>query len=654
MSRIILIALLGVATLFATLSVTASVAVAQDVPLIMEGKEALFQRVLVREKTHAFSEPNGTEGVEVPPLRALFVYKREEGWIKVGLNDDGADLFWLADTMVVDWKQNIVATFEGSSEVGRVLFFNDLDALYDVVESEDPSVPAATLRAEAERAENGEGTSETIVALGPRETIDQRQNLYVMPILESEEAILENGANINLLKVAVASIENEAPKPQINAPVHAPEELRKAYKAGVVFVVDTTISMQPYIHATRDALEAVLRRVEGSAASDAISFGLIGYRDNLNAAPGLEYDVKTFLDLTEGSSPEAFLASIANMSEAQSSSKNFREDSFNGVKHAISAMNWEGYHEKYIVLVTDAGPRVEGDPLSATNLGADGLNNIVKEKLGASIAVLHLRTDRGTKDHEAAELAYRALTRQANQPPLYFPVEDGNPEKYRETAQYLAGLIVDQVVSFREGAVPKDFSENQPDDPLQNAIGAAGRTMQLAFLGRTRGVKAPDVFEAYIGDRDFKRTGLKPLSIRLLLNKDQLSDLTEALTIIAEHGEASVINPNEFFAQVLGAAADMSRRPSNVAGRADATIADAVAIPEYLEGLPYKSRIMNITESDYVRLSISEQQGLVNEVAEKIERYKHYNQATDQWVDYLNTGGAAGSLLYPMKLDDLP
>lgn len=331
------------------------------------------------------------------------------------------------------------------------------------------------------------------------------------------------------------------------------------------------------------------------------------------------------------------------------------EDSFKGVEYAISAMNRDGFDARFIVLVTDAGPRVAGDPLSATGLSAKGLNSIVKERLGAAIAVMHLRTNRGSRDHESAELAYRALTRQANQSALYFPVPGGDPEKYRDGAQRLAGLIVGQVVLFRGGETHQDFAEDQPaDDPLESAIGAAGRTMQLAFLGRSQGVKAPDVFEAYIGDRDFRRTGLKPLSIRLLLNKAQLSDLTEALTIIAQRGEESVINPNEFFAQVLGGAADMSRRPNNVAGRADATLADAVAIPEYLEGLPYKSRIMNITESDYVRLTISEQQGLMNELFEKIERYKRYNQATDQWVDYLQTGGSAGSLLYPMKLDDLP
>jgi serine/threonine-protein kinase PpkA len=60
--------------------------------------------------------------------------------------------------------------------------------------------------------------------------------------------------------------------------------------------------MEPYIRGTRDALRAVLAQVEGSDAANAISFGLIGYRDNLDGAAGLEYDVKTFVDLQEGSS----------------------------------------------------------------------------------------------------------------------------------------------------------------------------------------------------------------------------------------------------------------------------------------------------------------------------------------------------------------
>jgi serine/threonine-protein kinase PpkA len=484
--------------------------------------------------------------------------------------------------------------------------------------------------------------------------VDQRQNLYVIPILESEEAIMESGTITNLLKVAVARSDRAGPRPELKAPINASDSVRKGYKAGVVFVVDTTVSMEPYIRGTRDALRAVLAQVEGSDAANAISFGLIGYRDNLDGAAGLEYDVKTFVDLQEGSSSEAFLSGIAEMTEAKASSRNFREDSFKGVEYAISAMNWMGFDARFIVVVTDAGPRLEGDPLSATGLSASGLNTIVKEQLGAAVAVMHLRTQRGNTDHDSAETAYRTLTRQENQPGLYFPVADGDAGLYRQEAERMATLIVDQILAFRGGQEPGDFEEPSDVDSLSRAISAVGQTMQLAFLGRTEGTRAPDVFEAYVSDRDFERTGLKPLSIRLLLNKAQLSDLSEALTLIAERGEASVINPDEFFAQVLGAAADMSRRPDRVAGRSGASLAEAAAIPEYLEGLPYKSRIMNITEEEYIRLPISQQQSIFNELWEKIERYKRYNQATDQWVDYLGTGETGDNLLYPMRLDDLP
>ena len=83
------------------------------------------------------------------------------------------------------------------------------------------------------------------------------------------------------------------------------------------------------------------------------------------------------------------------------------------------------------------------------------------------------------------------------------------------------------------------------------------------------------------------------------------------------------------------------------------TLAEAVSISELLDGLPYKSRVMTITEDDWVRMSISEQQALVNDLYDKMERYQRYNGATDLWVNYLGTDGA-GNLLYPMLLDDLP
>lgn len=81
---------------------------------------------------------------------------------------------------------------------------------------------------------------------------------------------------------------------------------------------------------------------------------------------------------------------------------------------------------------------------------------------------------------------------------------------------------------------------------------------------------------------------------------------------------------------------------------------EAALVSELLEGLPYQSRIMSVTEDDWLRMSISEQASIISSLADKIELYARFNESTDQWVDYLGTGGGADALLYPMRLDDLP
>lgn len=651
---------------------------ASETPLLIEGKDSLFQRVLVREATDQYDAPDGAAMASVPPLTPLFVYQVQDSWLQVGRNEQGADLFWLRQADTVAWNQNIVATFEGSENIDRLLFFKDIDPIYDLLELETPGLQAKEYREEALEAEKGMAPSDTIVALGPRRVIDQRDNLYVMPILDFEEEIFDSGAFVNLLKVAVARAHPgssaTADKNMGSQIGHVPPRRNATpedYRIGVVFVVDTTISMDPYIRATQTALETVYGTIAEDGLSDAVSFGLIGYRDNTQIAPKLGYSSRTFVTLKEGVNPDAFLRGIDQMDEARSSSKHFREDAYAGIEHALTEMNWGDFDGRYIVLVTDAGPRESDDDFSLTGFSGQGLNTLVRERINGAIAVMHLKTPKGRKDHDRAESAYRDLSSFANQAPFYFPIKNGDPAVFRQAAQDLAQVIAQQVSSFR--ANPDDIlegggrriveddavSNGQSEQPSEqqgqfNGLVSAGRTMQLAFLGRVDGEKAPDVFEAYVADRDFDRTGLKPLSIRVLITKSQLSALYDALKIIVEKGEENVIDPDQFFSQVLGAAADMSRSPDKVARRQDPSLAEATAIDEYIEDLPYKSRIMNVTEDDWLDMSFSEQAAIINDLYDKIQRYEQYNRSTDLWVDYLGTGARAETLLYPLPLDDLP
>lgn len=630
--------------LLAMLGLAAPVA-AQDggkAPLVMDGKTSLPQRVLVRDAADGFDAPQGSPVESVRPLQQLFVYARKDGWLEVGADDQGSRTFWLEEARVIDWKQNIVAALEVAPELERTLFFRDIDAAYEVIEAEDPAADAATLRAEAEAAEGAGGLSETVVALGPKEAIDQRNNLHVMPILSAEEAIFESGTFANILEVAVARAGADAGGSGAGAAT--PQDFR----AAVVFVVDTTKSMGPYIDATREVMADVYGRVAEAGLTDRVSFGLVGYRDSLKGEPKLEWPAKTFVTLDEGRNAEGFLAGISQMTETQVSSKGFREDSFTGIEMALSQMDWQGYSARFIVLVTDAGPREADDELSGTGMSSQSLNRIFREQLGGFIAVMHLKTPSGARndDHDRAQRLYTELTTFPNLPPLYFPIENGDAGLYSAAAKDLAGVILGQMAA---GDAPAATA----DTPLAEAVGAAMKTTQLQYLGAQAGTEAPDVFQAVVVDRDFARQGLKPVSVRLLINKAQLSDLSEALRIIVDKAEANVLDPDKFFEQVLGAAADMSRRPDAVSDRQDETLAEATSIAELLDGLPYRSRVMTITEEDWVRLSISEQQAFVNDLHDKLERYQRYNAATDLWVNYLGSEGA-GSLVYPMLLDDLP
>lgn len=631
---------------------------AQQSPLLMPGKTQLFQRVLVRDQVGRRPAPNGTEGAVLAPLTALFVYARDGEWIQVGTQDQGQDLFWVPAKAVFDWNQNIVATFEASENLERLMFFSSKDPLYDLLDMENPGLAARGLRDKALAAEQGGPPSEEVVALGPRRVIDQRRNLYVMPILDFEEEVFDSGAFVNLLKVAVARARPLSEGTQQPLP---PPRMPGEYRLGVVFLIDTTISMEPYIRGTSAAIETVYKQVAEAGLSDAVSFGLVGYRDNMEATSGLDYATRTFVTLEEGADSQKFLNAIATMREANASTRNWREDAYAGVLHTLQEMNWGDFDARFVVLVTDASPREADDELSQTGLSGRSLNTLVREQINGAVAVMHLRTPAGAQDHDRAEASYRLLTSFPNQPPFYFPIEDGRQDLFEAAARELGSMLVGQVAAFRENpsSVLEDGATLIPEeggdpDNVFAGLASAGRAMQLAFLGRVDGETAPDVFEAYVADRDFDRTGLRPLSIRVLISKTQLSALYDALKIIVEKGEENVIDPEQFFAQVLGAAADMSRSPDKVARRAETTLAQATAISEYIEDLPYRSRIMTITEDDWLDMSFSEQAALINDLYDKINRYERYNAATDLWVDYLGTGAMAQNLLYPLPLDDLP
>lgn len=240
--------------------------------------------------------------------------------------------------MTIPWNQSIILKFTTLGDADRLLIFDEADAVYEVIESEDPGFDAGELRGKAINALGGGEDPAPIVALGPELGVDLQQQFYMLPILEAEEAVFETGGFVNLVKIAVAKSGGETTRNPAPSGATRKEVLRD-FTAGVVFVIDTTRSMGRYFGPVREAVAAVAGALQGSGTAASFHFGLVGFRD-AEVSKGIEYRAKTFAPLAPAGDGTAFLKGLANMSEATTTTKGFNEDSFAGVKYALDELDW--------------------------------------------------------------------------------------------------------------------------------------------------------------------------------------------------------------------------------------------------------------------------------------------------------------------------
>lgn len=79
------------------------------------------------------------------------------------------------------------------------------------------------------------------------------------------------------------------------------------FRAGIVFVVDTTVSMQTYLDQTREIVKDFYKALDEAGMAQFAGFGLIGFRSDTKAVPGLEYTTKIFVDPNDVEGSEDFL-----------------------------------------------------------------------------------------------------------------------------------------------------------------------------------------------------------------------------------------------------------------------------------------------------------------------------------------------------------
>ncbi|MEJ2621667.1 MAG: VWA domain-containing protein, partial [Candidatus Thiodiazotropha sp.] len=110
-------------------------------PLLMAGKQSLYQRVLSKPGAKIFTQIQQGSGSAVVPFSVYYVYDRKQqqgsSWIQAGLNRHGSIEGWIPEIDTIPWNQGLTVAFRDPLGSDRVLLFNGKQALKEVIEDQN-------------------------------------------------------------------------------------------------------------------------------------------------------------------------------------------------------------------------------------------------------------------------------------------------------------------------------------------------------------------------------------------------------------------------------------------------------------------------------------------------------------------------------------
>lgn len=620
----------------AALPVAAQAQRAARQPLLIPGKTTLFQRVIMRPGATLHAQPNAPQGRAVAGFTVAHVYARRDGWIEIGREADGRTEGWVREDRAIDWRHTMIGAFTNPAGRERTMFLRDADALRGLLAAPDMEQQAAALRAAAGQA------GSPVVALEPETYIDIQRNFYLLPILEAETVQRRDGTQMRSLEVI------SAPAELRQAPQQADPSRLRDFRGAVVFVIDSTISMQSHIDATREAIRNIIARIGDTAVRDNFRFGMVAYRADISQRPQLEYVTRMVAQPDLSQPPGAILPALNTVRAATVPTERFDEDAIAGLRVAIDQVDWAPFGGRYVVLITDAGALDATDPKSQTRLGIAEIKALAEAR-GVALFAIHLLTPEGRSNHAHARAQYTELTRAGAAGSLYFPVEGGSPQAFGRVVNNLTNALFRSVADTVGRPIGGVEPARTPEaERIAQQVQIVSTAMRLAYLGREGATTAPDVVRSFTTDRDLRDPTVAALDIRVLLTRNQLSDLSQALTRILDAGLAGRSDPRSFFSQLRAAFAATARDPARLGNLARV----GQALGEYLDGLPYQSQVMELSEQEWLAMGAAAQRELINGIETKLRLYQEFAARPDLWVTL--DGRPGGEAFFPVPLDQLP
>ena len=618
-------------------------------------------RALPRSFAALYSEPDATEenilSNAVSAFKPTFVFDREnvdltdptepKGWYQIGYSTR-SPIGWLQAKDVVEWRQALLLEYmhPGTAQDARtpVLMFESSDQLKSVVMASDRSARADNMLSEIRAG----GVPEGVVGKEPSNFLNINDSFYLLPVVQwSREQALDEPSHY--LQV-FAAVPGERAEFQGEGTLEDEDYLQEDILGGsraemvdIVFVMDMTGSMQPYINSVKNALSKVVSQIEASEQDEKrVRFGLIGYRDNIDVTPELEWNVKNFtpelvdaqsiLDLIEGEAKAA-----------QVSSDEWAEDVHGGYLEGLNSAWRENEGNKSVrimLLIGDASGHNQADERrgfknSASMTEAD-LNAQARD-VGVYPFAIYLQDGRAERDWDQGLSQFGAFARggKGNDDAVLPAPTDEADAALDQAANYI-GSRMSELISSELGEIQKfvDSAEDEQAPAPANETAAlmiemAQGVMQAAmvdYLGD--GAKAPKDFVSWVHDYDLKDPNRPALAARVLITREQFDNIIRQTEALNEALDNNILGQIDFLTSLQLASAKTSL---GLEVDPDLSLGEQEFLPKWVAALPYRSRVLSITPSEFANLTASERAEFQASLKSKHNSYLEIASATEKW-----------------------
>lgn len=589
-----------------------------------------------------------------------------KGYYHVGANPTNPQ-GWIKATDAMEWRQSLMLEFthpgQGEDRREPALFFDRLKALKTIADAPDRAAATAALRAKIA----ADGSVNGVIAREPRAFTDISEDPYIYPIVEWKRDVntIERRRYLRVLTATPGERNPDAAVALREGKVIsvAPGAASLAeLDVDIVFLLDMTGSMQPYIDAVKQAMEIAADTFRSEfAGARQVRFGLVGYRDDPVRTPTLQFRTRNFTQqgLVDVDGLRTLLENDGQRLAAVVGSDEWAEAVLPGLETAIETTPWTSASSmRVIILLGDASGHNPGETGYSSQIDYQSLR-IQANDDNIYLVGAYIQNKRAEADWRRAVEQFDVITRN---PGATTPSYGNVPA---QTASMIAAILMqfaqdsrmqaEQALAEQNGEAAPPAPAPQPQgtsgDEAQRIAGKWGEALKLGvvdYLGDAQ--KAPADFTGWVLDSDLADPNRAAVTVRVLVTRAELDNTLRRLRVLLEALEDDKISQTKFFALLQDVSASAGLDVDLSSGE---TLEESEFLPKWIAALPYRSEVLSMSSRDFEEMSAGDRNALFRRIKSKAGLYDKIMGDTDKWF-LLDPRTDDLFAVYPLDLEALP